>query len=70
VLVADIDTNAWTEDAEDLIASRALHRVAKRVLHIPDTELIDYKVQEREAYVALCTINCQRVMTGEARAHY
>jgi len=63
----DADSNAWTNEAEDLIVSRAERMLGSRLLHLPVQELLLMAQLEREAYNALCGRNEQKVMTGNAR---
>jgi hypothetical protein len=68
-LSADADTNAWTNDAEELIRSRAKIDLLRNVIRGTDmeAEIVLLKDQEQEALTALITETASRKGTGFAR---
>lgn len=62
----DGTVNEWTNYAEDLITSRALKTLGARPLQISGS-LVSWQELEKEAYLSLCGINEERVMTGKVR---
>lgn len=67
-LSADGDTNAWTEDAEELIRSHAKIDLIVNTIRGSDmeAEVISLKAQERDAKTALYGENASRAATGYA----
>lgn len=65
-LSADSDTNAWTNDAEELIRSRAKIDLLRNTIRGPEMaeEIMAIQQQERDALVALINETASREATG------
>lgn len=59
--------NAWTNFGEDLITARALKTLGARPLQVSGDTVLTWQELERQAYMALCGLNEQKLMTGLAR---
>lgn len=59
--------NAWTDFAEDLITARALKTLGARPLQLASGTLLTWEALERQAYMSLCGMNEERLMTGKTR---
>jgi len=68
VLSADLDTNAWMVEGEELIRSRAEADICARTLQDFDRAAI-YKTLERESYSKLHGKTNKRLMRGRSRRH-
>ncbi len=65
--LSDGSDNAWTNFGEDLITSRTLKTLGARVLGLDTTQLKTWQELERQAYLSLCGLNDERLMTGRVR---
>ena len=59
--------NAWTNYADDLLVARCLKTLGAKTLQLASGTLLTWEALERQAYQALCTMNEQRIMTGQVR---
>lgn len=64
---SDGTDNAWTNYADDLITARALKTLGARPLQLASGTLVSWQELERQAYMSLCGMNEERLMTGNAR---
>lgn len=62
-LESDDDSNAWTDEAQDLIAARARYTILRDILRDPE-QAMAAQVAEREALARLRAESTRRVGTG------